>query len=1211
MGKEMTTTVVLNGKATAGFNALADKVTQLGYVISQLGGQVGEWEKESLEIYKNYETYMLEAKGAMSATVETSTELEQVYKNLGAKAQEWAGSTIFHTNDVAKAISEAAHAGWDYEKMLQGIPQAIVLAQAGNTDLSTGLDMLIKTLNGTGTAFEDSGTFVDQWVMAANSSATTVSELGEAMEKMGATARFGSSTGELLTMLSVLANTGTVGSAAGTLLRNSMIRLIAPTKNAREAMEGLGVEADEISEAVGSDAEALTEVNNMLEQAGFSAYTTEGRLKPFLTTFQDLYKATSGMTEEQRNKVLSAIFPTRTITGALALLQAAAENYDGLLEKITDSEDYAAKVAKIQTSGLMGSEELFKSKWEEFSRKIGETLSDPVESTYKFLGGVVDTLNGVSPETLAAIAGAATALAAAGPGLITAGLGMKLFSVLGPGGTAMLAGVVAIGALVGYFGELNKLAMENNFGQMALDMGTINEALDGIGEDKAGLLSNLRDFNQQFVEMRDNYDKAGTALAEGLTSKMIAGTTLTDDDKKRFSDYGETMIASLKSGIDTATAQKMSMVSLLFGESNTAEESNEALANNPAYASLISLIEVGMNGAKDRAAELSKDLRSALTSAFADGKLSEAELTNIQSIMNQINELMDGLNPSDVERNKLRLKSQRVSLDSMKDFGDEVKAAEEATFKGMDDQLLDLQATIQTYYDWAVAHGQKFIHPVTGELVDPGTVDIQTLIDATQTQYDTKRQMWASDYREIMMRGWQNALQTSDTGGLFLEAQGLIAKAQSGQLTFDDAKKRITNLVGGNPDLLASSMDQMINFFGGVDEMADLAKTYRTNGQNGLADWLEQMVLMREALGGKKTGVEQTATQPEEQRSNQDMINLLDEIRMGATEDDVVKYYGELNEQNKAAWDTIVAGYKEKYDLAAIARDFDTNGGEGLSAQVLDWFGAYIIGNQYAGKIGYGPNYDLSKYEWANNTQPQQAAQAAAVETTITPTQKVEIQPVMTGEGADSPLKQLQDQGVQVAITPDATELTATIDAEDGQNLVEYISGDATELHYSIMAEDGTMLVSNVTGDTSALERAIREQNGKTITVYVKEEKVGGLKENAFGGRATEPEIFGEAGPEWAIPEQHTQRTADLLKAAASASGFTWGELLATNSGLNAGGGISVNIQSYSPVIHANDATGVAEELSKDKARLGSIVKKAVESAIENMHLHRAIEVYA
>jgi len=47
----------------------------------------------------------------------------------------------------------------------------------------------------------------------------------------------------------------------------------------------------------------------------------------------------------------------------------------------------------------------------------------------------------------------------------------------------------------------------------------------------------------------------------------------------------------------------------------------------------------------------------------------------------------------------------------------------------------------------------------------------------------------------------------------------------------------------------------------------------------------------------------------------------------------------------------------------------------------------------------------------------------------------------------------------------------------------------------------------------------------------------------AEGGRADGPSVFGEAGAEWAIPEQHSARTAELLRAAANASGFTWAEL--------------------------------------------------------------------
>ena len=1229
MGKELTTTVVLNGRATSGFTALADKVTQLGYVISQLGGKVGEWEKESLETYKNYETYMLEAKGAMSATAESASELERTYAALEEHAQEWASTTIFHTNDVAKAISEAAHAGWDYEKMLKGIPEAMVLAQAGNTDLSSGLDMLIKTINGTGIAFEDGEKFVDQWVMAANSSATTVSELGEAMEKMGATARFGDSTEELLTMLAVLANTGTVGSAAGTLLRNSMIRLIAPTKNAREAMEGLGVEADEISEAVGSDSETLAEVNEMLSQVGFSAYTGEGKLKPFLTTFKDLNKALEGMTEQDRNKVLSAIFPTRTITGAMALLQAAADDYDGLLAKITDSEGYASKIAKIQTSGLMGSEELFKSKWEEFSRKIGEILSDPVESAYDILGGFIDTLNEADPTILAAIAGAATSLAAAGPALITAGIGMKMFSILGPYGTAILAAVVGIGALVGYFTELNKIALENNFGKMALDMDTINEALEGIGDEKAGLLSNLKQFSEEFDTLQQNYDKAAVSLSEGLTSKMIAGTTLTDDDKKKFQQYGEDMITNIQTGITTATAEKMSFVSLLFGDSNTEEDSNEDLANNPAYASIISLLKVGMGAAKDRAAELSQELRKALTSAFADDKLTDEELQNIQSIMDQMNDLMSGLNPSDVERNKMRIKSQRVSLESMKEFSEEVNAAKEATFGELDDQMLDLQATLQTYYDWALQHGQKFINPMTGELVNPAEVDINSLIAETERQYSTKRAAWEGDYNDILMRGWENALRTSDTGALFRDAENLMRMAQMGIIAPGAAGNEILRL-NGNQGMLKRSLEQLAAFYDpegngdvgrGWAEMARLAAEYR--GMEGeenqaRADWFERMYMM--GTFGNGTPEAYAGMMSADAKASQGLYSLVADLfgssNIAAQQQKIFDYYNnELTDAQRAFVDQNIEQLKNEYDLAGIVSDVE--GIDQMSPKAAEWLAAYRLGirpgefeeyritpeAKYGRAMEQAQDAVAQQYAYIQSLQEKQGKIAGEIDAA---NQRMEANNygITDAGGYHRDWTKVNGEG---GLEDQKVEVDAEIEAAMAE--LEKLQGELDELsaHPPIDVNAEAKL------DSSAVDDWVPPDKYAWVYYKAKDETGEGEGEGGFaeGGRADTPSLFGEAGPEWAIPEAHTQRTADLLRAAAAASGFTWGELLATNGGLNAGGGISVNIQSYSPVINANDATGVADELAKDKARLGAVVKKAVQSAIENMNLHNSIEVYA
>ena len=107
----------------------------------------------------------------------------------------------------------------------------------------------------------------------------------------------------------------------------------------------------------------------------------------------------------------------------------------------------------------------------------------------------------------------------------------------------------------------------------------------------------------------------------------------------------------------------------------------------------------------------------------------------------------------------------------------------------------------------------------------------------------------------------------------------------------------------------------------------------------------------------------------------------------------------------------------------------------------------------------------------------------------------------------------------------------------------------------------------------------------------------------AEGGRATEASIFGEDGAEWAIPEEHSQRTAELLNAAREASGFTWPDILARFGGMNANAANSPTTLVYSPTINAQDATGVDQILREDKKRL--------EKWFESKKMHDEMEVYA
>ena len=252
-----------------------------------------------------------------------NNELNKVMESLEKHAQRWAASTIFHTDDVADAMATAAHAGWDYEEILAGLPSAMLAAQAGGMELTQTVDYLAKMLAATNTPLSESGRLIDEWARAADLVATDIPELGNAFIRLGASAQFADSNEELLTMLAILANVGTVGETAGTGVRNMMLRMVAPTKNAAAAMDTLGMSEEELEEAFSGVDEASAEAYETLEEYGFSAYDAQGNLKSFIQIFTELNDALEKLpSEQERNDILATLFPSRTISYAKAMLEA-------------------------------------------------------------------------------------------------------------------------------------------------------------------------------------------------------------------------------------------------------------------------------------------------------------------------------------------------------------------------------------------------------------------------------------------------------------------------------------------------------------------------------------------------------------------------------------------------------------------------------------------------------------------------------------------------------------------------------------------------------------------------------------------------------------------------------------------------------------------------------------------------------------------------
>ena len=631
--------VVLGGRVDNSFTQIGDALLNMSMTVDQISQNLINFGKDSINVYRGYQDSMLDAQVALSTTYGRGTrELKAVMTELDVMASIWASGSIFHTDDVANAISEAAHAGWDYEKILTGIPSAMDLAEAGSMDLSDSLNYIIKTANAAGIAFDDLPGFVDKWIYAANSSAGNVQTYGDAFLRLGSTMRFAGSEDELLTLLAAMHDMGAEGTEAATLLRNTMIRLIAPTDKAGQAMAFLGVAQEEVDAAMAETNGNAKKAAQKLKDLGFSAYDQKGNLKSFLDIFTELGTAVEKMSDQERNEVLSAIFPTKTITGALNVLQGLNKEmklYNDLVSgKASGYGDYASET---MMSGLTGSIEVFKSKVEELKRVTGKTLEGDVTNFLSMAGDFIDSIATMDERSFTGLVGGLEGIAATGPALAVAGWGFRfLGQTLGTHTGRIALAATALFALGKAAHSLLEYDYQQAFGGLTFDdesIAQIKAHLDEVSKPFIDARKDLDAYKESMEAAVKAYTDTSSQLAQGIITKMVTGTTLTPEEEDSFVKMGESIIGKLKEGMNNAYEVRNQSLLQTFGGDETAFD-------DPLFNEMILVMDIGFQSATEKANSLSKQLRSAMTSAFADRRLTGEEVKNIQSIMEEMNNLL-------------------------------------------------------------------------------------------------------------------------------------------------------------------------------------------------------------------------------------------------------------------------------------------------------------------------------------------------------------------------------------------------------------------------------------------------------------------------------------------------------------------------------------------------------------------------------------------
>lgn len=1177
--------VVIGGKVDSTFG----KITQ---TLDQLSTKLINFGKESLGVYQSYEDSMLSAEGALATTYgEGTAELDRVMKQLDQSASQWAATTIFHTDDVAHAIDEAAHANWDLNQIMEGIPAVMKLAQAGGMDLSQALDYVITSTNAAGIGFDDLGEFIDVWAFAANSSAGTIQEFGDAFQRMGSSMKFADSKEELVTLLAVLHNTGTKGAAAGTLLRNTMIRLLAPTEKASTAMAQLGIDSADVDEAMGEISGDIDAANASLEAQGFSAYDAKGNLKGYIDIFTDLDKALNGMTEDERNNVLASIFPTRTVTGAMAFLDAAASGFDGLYAALEagDAAGYGDYLSELMMSGLTGSVETFNSKVEELKRSVGEELAPYVEDVAGSLGGLVDKVNGMDSATFSALVGGLGTLALAGPGLGIANGALKFLGIrLGGLVVPVALAAIAVGSLTNALNAYEEAKFEEKFGNLKVDPQPIQQYLDQVTAPFTEAQGKIEAYRESMNGAVTDYQSKSTELASGLISSMVTGAELTEADKQNFYKLGDGMYDAIISGVQrSADAEMESLITTAGGEEN--------LENDPFWSKIYGIMSIGFNESIERARTLSQELRDSMTSGFADGTLTSEEVANIQGIMQQMNDLLAmETNAANYEQQKLLMdKAQALGIEGVSEMSDMVTGArDEIISKRRAEHAADYGQT-RAYLEYMRDNGIAY----EGQSVTDAFIE-ETLSGLEERQR-TELESIAAAYDQILLSAFDNALRTSDLSGADQYFDDLIARVIGGEVFANQAgaeyeRYRLEN--ASDTDDLRKYLAMALDAFGGQAEV------------EGRLAWYE------EQLSG-------SALSTDERASMQGTYNMLRDLLYEYQLVSGDSYSGEL-------YSRYGTGASQENMTAAQAGQRVSQLGEAGLTTVPEIM--TVLADASAGMAEF--NVALSNM----GPEAQQAVNAL-------------VESLGKQYNFDEVLKNdpslFASEGFAYRDWYAASKLMGGAEGGSGYTIeggAEAATQAHTEAQGALDSRGDLKSSLTVSGSISAVSAAWSEMqsyaDSHSIQFRTSVNNGGGgggvwkVAAKAKGGRETQPALFAEAGiPEWYIPEEHTDNTADLILAAAYNSGFdifdlaehagarlfaeggtsgtgglNWSSMPESSSGSSGGGdgsGSGVRVQ-YSPVIHADDAAGVERALMEDKKRLEKMMddwwerKQLIESMV-------------
>lgn len=340
----------------------------------------------------NFEAAMSKVGAITNASADDMKKLTMTARELGEKTQ-------FTATQSADAMSYLGMAGWNAEQIMQGMPGLLNLAAAGGTDLARTADIVSDDLTAFGLSAEQASHMADVYAVTITKTNTNVEMLGDTMKYAAPVAHaFGVSMEETAALAGLMANSGIKASQAGTALRAGFLRLAGPPKMAADALNQLGLSAQDLTAE-------QKEATMALESLGIEAGNVEGpqKMAHILTELREKMKGLSG---DEQLATAKAIFGQEAASGWLAVLNSAPGTFEELVKSIQNSDGAAEKMAKTMQNNAKGAMTRLSSAAESMAISIGGVLLPTLADAGDAAAGFVGNLSSLASEYPGAIQGA-------------------------------------------------------------------------------------------------------------------------------------------------------------------------------------------------------------------------------------------------------------------------------------------------------------------------------------------------------------------------------------------------------------------------------------------------------------------------------------------------------------------------------------------------------------------------------------------------------------------------------------------------------------------------------------------------------------------------------------------------------------------------------------------------------------------------------------